>query len=65
MKPLDILQAATSSKADVFGYADKTGRFKKGILTDRVVVSIDSTPNISMLRTIQYVIKDGEIIKKP
>jgi imidazolonepropionase-like amidohydrolase len=65
MKPLDVLRSATSINADVFGYADKIGRIKKGLFADLVAVSGDPSTNIGQIRMVQYVLKDGEIVKKP
>jgi imidazolonepropionase-like amidohydrolase len=61
MKPADILRSATSVNADVFGYADKIGRIKKGLLADIVVVSGDPSQNISDIRKTVLVMKDGVI----
>ena len=32
MKPIDVLRSATSINADVFGYGNKIGRIKQGLL---------------------------------
>ena len=36
MKPIDVLKSATSINADVFGYGNKIGRIRKGLLADLV-----------------------------
>ncbi|MDB5209273.1 MAG: amidohydrolase family protein [Sediminibacterium sp.] len=61
MKPLDVLKSATSTNADVFGYGDKIGRIKKGLLADMVAVTGDPTINISDIRKTVLVMKDGVI----
>jgi imidazolonepropionase-like amidohydrolase len=61
MKPLDVLQSATSINADVFGYGDKIGRIKQGMLADLVAVEGDPTVDIKTVRKVKLVMKDGKI----
>lgn len=61
MKPLDVLRAATSVNADVFGYADQLGRIKKGLLADIIVVQGDPSKNISDIRKLSLIMKDGKM----
>jgi imidazolonepropionase-like amidohydrolase len=61
MKPMDVLKSATSVNADVFGYGDKIGRIKKGLLADLVAVTGDPTSNVSDVRKIVLVMKDGVV----
>lgn len=61
MKPLDVLRSATSINADVFGYADKIGRIRKGSLADIVIVNGDPSKNISDIRNVALIMKDGKI----
>ena len=64
MKPLDVLKSATSVNADIFGYADKIGRIKKGLLADLVAVQGDPGSNISNCRKVTFVMKDGKIYRQ-
>jgi imidazolonepropionase-like amidohydrolase len=59
MKPLDVLKSATSVNADVFGYAAQIGRIKKGLLADIIAIEGDVLQNISAVRNIKLVMKDG------
>ncbi|MGB8194180.1 MAG: amidohydrolase family protein [Chitinophagaceae bacterium] len=59
MKPIDVLRSATSVNADAFGYGDKIGRIKKGLLADLIVVEGDINSNISNIRKVKLVMKDG------
>lgn len=61
MKPLDVLQSATSINADVFGYGDKIGRIKQGLLADLVAVEGDPSVDIKAVRKVRLVVKDGRI----
>jgi imidazolonepropionase-like amidohydrolase len=63
MKPLDVLKSSTSVNADVFGYADKIGRIKKGLLADIIAVKEDPTINIKTLEQVKWVMKDGIVYK--
>jgi imidazolonepropionase-like amidohydrolase len=65
MKPMDVLRSATSVNATVFGYADKIGRIKKGLLADLVIVAGDPSTSIKDIRRVLFVMKDGKIYKQP
>ncbi len=64
MKPLDVLRSATSVNADVFGYGSKIGRIKKGLFADIIMAEGDPSTNISSLRKIVFVMKNGKIYKE-
>lgn len=63
MKPTDVLKSATSVNAGVFGYGDKIGRIKKGLLADVIAVQGDPVQDIKNIRKVSFVMKNGEIIK--
>jgi imidazolonepropionase-like amidohydrolase len=62
MKPLEVLRSATSVNADLFGL--NAGRVKKGALADLVLVAGDPLQQISAVRQIRWVMKDGRIWKE-
>lgn len=64
MKPLEVMRAATAVNADVFGYASKIGRIKKGLAADIIGVEGDPSADIKNIRKVNLVIKDGVIYKK-
>ena len=64
MKPTEVLKSSTAINADVFGYADKIGRIKKGLLADLVAVQGDPSSDIKNTRKISFVMKDGKIYKQ-
>ncbi len=61
MKPVDVLKSATSVNADMFGYGDKIGRIKKGLLADIIAVKGNPAEHISDVRKTVLVMKDGAI----
>jgi imidazolonepropionase-like amidohydrolase len=63
MKPLDVLRSATSVNADVFRLASKLGRIKPGLLADILVVRGNPSMNISDVRKVVWVMKDGVIYR--
>jgi imidazolonepropionase-like amidohydrolase len=65
MKAVDVIRSATSVNADVFGYADKFGRIKKGLLADIIAVQGDPSKIIKDIRNIVLVMKDGKMYRQP
>jgi imidazolonepropionase-like amidohydrolase len=61
MKPLNVLQSATSVNADVFKISDKVGRIKAGLFADILVVAGDPSKNIHDIRNIKLLMKNGVI----
>jgi imidazolonepropionase-like amidohydrolase len=61
MKPLDVLRSATSVNADVFRISDRVGRIRPGLLADILVVEGDPSANISQVRKVRWVMKDGTV----
>jgi imidazolonepropionase-like amidohydrolase len=61
MKPLDVLRSATSVNADVFRISDEVGRVRPGLLADLLVVEGDPSQNISRVRKVRWVMKEGVI----
>jgi len=64
MKPLDVLRSATSINADVFGYANKIGRIKEGLLADIIAVQGNPSSDIHDIRQNIFIMKDGKIYKE-
>lgn len=62
MKPIDVLRSATSVNADVFNIPDKAGRIKAGLPADIIVVEGDPANNISVIRKVKLVMKDGKVV---
>ena len=64
MRALEVLKSATATNAEVFGYADKIGRVKQGLLADLIAVEGDPSSDIKIIRKIKLVMKDGIIYKQ-
>ncbi|TDO19573.1 metal-dependent hydrolase family protein [Pedobacter duraquae] len=59
MKPLEVLRAATSVNADTFGIGNEVGRIKEGLMADMIIVADNPETDITKIRNIGLVIKNG------
>jgi imidazolonepropionase-like amidohydrolase len=64
MKPMDVLRAATTVNARAMHMEDKVGAIRPGLLADLVVVSGDPGQNISAVRNVRFVMKDGVVYRQ-
>lgn len=62
MPVADVLIAATSGNATIFDLSDR-GAITAGLLADLVAVQGDPTADISAVRAVRLVIKDGQIVR--
>ncbi|HRP44290.1 MAG TPA: amidohydrolase family protein [Ginsengibacter sp.] len=65
MPPIDVLKSATSVNADVFGWGDRIGRIRKGLLADLIAVSGNPSANIHDIRKTIFIMKDGTLYMEP
>lgn len=63
MKTFDVLKAATSVNARAFHLDNQVGFVKEGLKADLVIVTGDPSKNISDLRKVKFVMKDGVIVR--
>jgi imidazolonepropionase-like amidohydrolase len=63
MKIIDVLKAATSVNARAFHLENQVGSIKDGLKADLVIVSGDPSKNISDLRKVKLVMKDGVVYR--
>lgn len=63
MKTFDVLKAATSVNARAFHLENQVGFVKEGLKADLVIVTGDPSKNISDLRKVKFVMKDGVVYR--
>jgi imidazolonepropionase-like amidohydrolase len=63
MTPMQAVQAATSSAADLIGKSDEIGSIKPGKFADIVAVAGDPLQNIRLLENVSFVMKEGKVYK--
>jgi imidazolonepropionase-like amidohydrolase len=65
MPLIDALRSATSVNARVFHMEDKIGQVKVGLYADLIAVDGNPTLEISALRRVKFVMKNGSVYRTP
>lgn len=61
MPPLEILRSATSTAAELMGWQDRVGTLEPGKLADVIAVNGDPVHDITAMKRVVFVMKDGVI----
>src|SRR3981081_1282703 len=64
MTPMQAIQSATSSAADLLGHSSELGSIKAGKYADIIAVAHDPLTDIRLLENVQFVMKDGTVNKR-
>ena len=64
MPPMVAIQSATIMAADLLGIKDKIGSIEKGKLADIIAVDGDPLKDISVMKNVSFVMKEGEVYKE-
>ena len=65
MTPMQAIKSATSVAAAHMGLDDEVGALREGLWADIIAVNGDPLADITRLRDVSLIIKDGAIIKDP
>ncbi|HEY2558115.1 MAG TPA: amidohydrolase family protein [Caldimonas sp.] len=60
---LEAIRAATTSAADLMGWADDVGSVDAGKFADLIAVQGDPTADITVLQRVKFVMKGGRVMK--
>lgn len=63
MTPMQAIQSATTSAADLIGWQDRVGRLAPGFFADLVAVKGDPLADVTILEKVDFVMKGGEIYR--
>ena len=64
MSPVAVLQADLLNGAKLLGWEGQIGELKPGYFADIIAVPGDPTKNISVLKQVSFVMKDGTVYRK-
>ena len=65
MSPLEAMRAATVVAAEILGKSKELGQLKPGLLADVVAVEGDPTQDIAAAGKVGFVMKGGEVVRRP
>ena len=65
MRPVDAISVSTMGSARLLGWEDRIGSIAAGKLADIIAVPGDPTADVSALRRVHFVMKDGVVHREP
>jgi len=63
LTPIQAIQTATTTAAELLGMQGKIGEIKEGAFADIIALKKDPTKDINALQNIEWVMKDGQVYK--
>jgi imidazolonepropionase-like amidohydrolase len=63
MKPIEAIQAATISAADLLGWSGKVGVIETGHYADIIAVNGDPLTDLRVLESVKFVMKGGAVVR--
>ena len=65
MSPMQAIQSATMRAAELLNWRDRIGSVEAGKFADIVAVQGDPLADITLLEKIDFVMKDGTVVRRP
>jgi imidazolonepropionase-like amidohydrolase len=65
MTPLEAIRSATTVAAEMLGWQGRVGVIEPGAFADVVAVPGDPLKDVSVLEKVDFVMKSGEVVRKP
>jgi len=63
LTPMEAIQAATATAAELLGWQDRVGAIETGKYADLIAVDGDPLADISVLKQVKFVMKGGVVVK--
>lgn len=63
LTPMQAIQAATTSAADLLGWGDRVGSLEAGRFADLIAVKGDPLKDVTELERVRFVMKGGAVVK--
>ena len=64
LTPMQAIMAATKNAADLLGHADRLGTLEAGKIADLQILSANPLENISNVKSVEVVFRDGKMVWK-
>jgi imidazolonepropionase-like amidohydrolase len=65
MDPMEAIRSATSVAAELLGWQDRLGAVEPGRYADLIAVAGDPLADVDALTEVAFVMKGGEVVKRP
>jgi imidazolonepropionase-like amidohydrolase len=65
MAPIEVIRTSTTNAADLLGMSNRIGSLEAGKFADIVGYAGDPLADIGELRKAKFVMKGGEVVRRP